>query len=90
MQGGESGAAVVPGNPEESLLRQALRRSDDVSAMPPEKDQALRPDQIRAFEEWIRLGAPWPESTAEFESQKHWAFLPLQESPVPEATPSHA
>lgn len=90
LKGGDSGAAVVPGNPDESLLLRALRRSDDVSAMPPEEDQALRPDQIRAFEEWIRLGAPWPESTPKFESQKHWAFLPLQESPVPEGTPSHS
>ncbi|MEJ7590424.1 MAG: c-type cytochrome domain-containing protein [Planctomycetaceae bacterium] len=41
LEGGESGAAIVPGKPEESLLIKAIQRHEDVSAMPPEKDKAL-------------------------------------------------
>jgi hypothetical protein len=37
IQGGNSGAAVVPGKPEESLLLQAVRHEDGVPKMPPKK-----------------------------------------------------
>ncbi|MDA1230547.1 MAG: DUF1549 domain-containing protein, partial [Planctomycetota bacterium] len=79
MQGGESGAAIVPGKPDESLLVMEIKRQADVSAMPPEKENSLRPDQIVAFETWIRNGAHWPETTKTFEHQRHWAFQPVQE-----------
>ena len=65
LAGGESGAAIVPGKPEESLLIKAIQRHEDVSAMPPEKDKALRPDQVAAFEEWISSGAHWPADAQE-------------------------
>ena len=83
MQGGESGAAIVPGKPEESLLVMVIRRQADVSAMPPEKEKSLRPDQIAAFEKWIRDGAHWPETAKKFEHQLHWAFQPVHEVPPP-------
>ena len=83
MKGGESGPAIVPGKPEESLLIKAIRRHDDVSAMPPAKDKALRADQVAAFEAWIQAGAHWPQSTAKFEVRKHWAFQPVQDPPAP-------
>lgn len=79
MQGGESGAAIVPGKPEESLLLMAIRRQADVSAMPPEKEKSLRPDQISAFETWIKDGAHWPETAKKFEHQQHWAFQPVHD-----------
>src|SRR5262245_47295932 len=37
LKGGESGAAIVPGHPEKSLLIQAVRGSDDLSMPPGEK-----------------------------------------------------
>jgi mono/diheme cytochrome c family protein len=83
MTGGESGPAIVPGKPEESLLIKAIRRHEDVSAMPPAKDKALREDQVVAFEAWIRDGARWPESTAKFEGKKHWAFEPVHDHVAP-------
>lgn len=83
VAGGESGPAIVPGRPEESLLVQALRRDPDVSAMPPEKERALRPDQVADFERWIRDGAPWPEQSARFVGRRHWAFEPLNAPPLP-------
>lgn len=83
LEGGDSGAAIVPGKPEESLLIKAIRREADVSAMPPEKDKALRPDQIADFVVWIKSGAVWPANTAKFESVKHWSFEPIRDTPPP-------
>ncbi len=84
LKGGESGPAIVPGKPEESRLIRAIQRHDDVSAMPPEKDKALRPDQVAAFVAWVKDGAVWPAKTARFEVARHWAFLPVRDVPVPD------
>lgn len=83
LKGGESGPAIVPGNPEESLLIQAIKHEDGVSAMPPEKDKTLRPDQIADFVTWVRAGAAWPEKTAAFEFEQHWAFEPVRDKVPP-------
>ncbi len=78
LKGGASGAAIVPGKPEESLLIRAIQRQEDVSAMPPEKEKALKSSQVADFVAWIKAGAVWPAKTAEFETAKHWAFEPLR------------
>lgn len=83
LKGGESGPAIVPGKPGESRLIRAIERHDDVSAMPPEKEKALRPEQVAAFVSWIKDGAAWPAQTAKFEVARHWAFEPLRDSPLP-------
>lgn len=77
LAGGESGPAIVPGRPESSLLMRAIRRKDDVSAMPPEHAEALKPEQIAAFEMWVRQGAEWPAKSVAFERSGHWAFKPV-------------
>lgn len=85
-KGGDSGSAVVPGKPEESLLYQAVSRGGDIE-MPP--DSPLSEKQIAALRQWIEMGAPWPlesESPKSSESWKsHWAFQPLQQprTPIP-------
>ena len=57
-RGGHSGAAVVPGNVEESLLFQAITGADGVDAMPP---KGRLPDStIADFRRWILMGAPDP------------------------------
>jgi hypothetical protein len=81
LKGGESGPAVVPGAPEQSLLVRAIRRADDVSAMPP--DEALKPADIEAIVAWIKAGAPWPEASPVFERTRHWAFEPLAKGGPP-------
>ena len=83
LKGGDSGAAIVPGTPDESLLMRALRRLPDVSAMPPEKDKALRADQIAEFARWIKMGAPWPAKSPKFRVAKHWAFEAVRDVRVP-------
>ncbi len=61
LRGGRGGAAVVPGDPESSLLILALRYTDDDLAMPP---KGALPDSVVAdFVEWVRRGAPDPRSS---------------------------
>lgn len=57
-KGGESGTAVVPGHPGESLLLTTLRYES--SEMPP--DGRLPDDVINDFESWIQGGAVDPRN----------------------------
>ena len=81
LKGGESGPAVVPGNPAESLLIKAVHY--DEFEMPP-KGQ-LPPESISKLEQWIEKGAPDPRrsdgnsTNREIdiqEGRKFWAFQP--------------
>ena len=63
IAGGKSGPAIVPGNPDESLLIHRVRGDlPDAQSMPP--DGKLTDAQIAALAQWIRDGAVWvtPES----------------------------
>jgi len=86
LHGGESGPAIIPGNAADSLMFKAIKRDDSVSAMPPDKKQTLRPDQVAAFEAWINAGAVWPENTTKFEAMRHWAFEPIYSVDPPVVT----
>jgi hypothetical protein len=57
LKGGESGPAIVRGEPEKSLLILAVRHDGPVS-MPPKK--MLARDEIDDLSAWIKMGAPWP------------------------------
>ena len=81
--GGDSGPAIVPGDPASSILVQAIARHGDVSAMPPEAEKALLPEQVAAFERWISADALWPAAAATFEIEGHWAFAPVTDPPAP-------
>lgn len=90
-KGGDLGPAVVPGNPGESLLVQAITHEGDLDLkMPPERPK-LPDEAIGAIVEWIRMGAPWPEGRPtddpESAARGHWAFRPIErpEVPVPPA-----
>jgi hypothetical protein len=84
LKGGESGPAVKPGDPDGSLLLQALRHSKADLRMPPGKKL---PDHVLSdFAVWIKDGAIWPKSaTAQspFTAEQHWAFLPVKAPTVP-------
>ena len=61
QKGGDSGAAVVPGKADESLLIKAVRYTDDDLAMPPTKKGGKLTDaEIAALEQWVAMGAPDP------------------------------
>lgn len=88
LRGGGSGPAIVPGDPERSLLIKAVRYGDEQLQMPP-KGQRLAAERIAVLEAWIRMGAPDPraEAGATREStgvaSRHWAFQPIQRPPLP-------
>jgi hypothetical protein len=62
LKGGENGAAIVPGDPDRSLLLQAVRQTHPDIKMPPK--EKLAADQIDALAAWIKEGAPWVEPAA--------------------------
>ena len=89
-KGGESGPAIVPGKPEDSLLIKAVRHADKDLKMPP--DERLAPAQVADLIAWIKLGAHDPRTNALLKSasavsletgRKHWAFQPLRPAKLP-------
>ncbi len=85
LRGGDSGPAVVPGKPTESLLLKALRGDDEFAVMPP---KGKLPDGVIAdFEKWIAMGAPDPRdgrptparsAAIDWEqARQFWSFRPL-------------
>src|SRR2546427_12828194 len=61
LKGGESGPAIVPGDPDKSLMIQAIRQT---GALKMPKGGRLKPDEIETLVEWVRAGANWPSSAA--------------------------
>lgn len=61
QKGGATGPAVVPGDPDRSLLIQAVRGTSDELQMPP--DTKLSGQEIADLETWVRLGAPDPRES---------------------------
>src|SRR5215510_1401553 len=59
LKGGDTGPALVPGKPEDSLLIKAIRYTDPDLQMPP-KGRKLSDAQIAVVTEWVKLGAPRP------------------------------
>jgi hypothetical protein len=94
LRGGETGAAIVPGDPEKSLLIKAIRYVSDDLQMPPK--EKLTTQQIADFEAWVRMGAPDDRvevvaasavaKAREFtsEDRKHWAFQKIQQPESPQ------
>jgi cytochrome c551/c552 len=59
-KGGESGPAVVPGKPEQSLLIKAVSHVEKDLQMPPKK--MLPAAEIELLKEWVSRGAPDPRA----------------------------
>ncbi len=96
LQGGESGPAIVPGKPEQSLIVEAINYHG--LEMPPTGKLASR--QIQAISDWITKGAPWPgyeragqdaaklpaeRSRAKFKDDDRalWSIQPIRSPGVP-------
>ena len=88
LKGGDSGAAVVPGKPDESLMMKAISHTDDDLRMPPKEKLSDR--QIADLTRWVSMGAPFPvavaSATARLRDPNHWAFRPPVERAVPQST----
>jgi len=95
LAGGDSGEpAVVPGDPDRSVLVKAINHAGDYQ-MPPKRK--LPEGEIAAIVEWVRDGAPWPAGQsprietkplpAELARQhraSHWAYQPVVRPGRPE------
>ena len=94
--GGDSGPALVPNDPDASLLIKAVRYRDPDFQMPPRKKLASR--DLEILEEWVRTGAPDPrhddpalQSAAPNKSRAlsledaahHWAYRAVESKPEP-------
>lgn len=93
LRGGDSGAAIVPGQPSESLLVKAINYVD--FEMPPKS--RLPEGEVAILTEWVRRGAPWsagkddPALNLKSEAfplaerkAKHWAWKPIAQFAPPQ------
>lgn len=89
LKGGDTGAAIVPGKPKESLLVDAINYGDTYQ-MPPKK--RLAPEQIAVLTKWVEMGAPWPKETTKVDPKKfdliarrssHWCWQPVKPQTPP-------
>jgi cytochrome c553 len=91
LRGGDTGPAIVPLMADESLLVDAIRYGETYQ-MPPKSQ--LPPDEIAILVEWVRIGAPWGQHSADqakadrtFDLKAragHWSFQPLSDVKPPE------
>ena len=91
IKGGDTGAALVPGDPEKSLLVKALRWADKDLRMPPK--QKLPAELIADLEAWVKMGAPAPKTPVAAkrkmgmsveEGRKLWAYQVPHAPAVPD------
>ncbi len=99
LEGGKSGPALKPGQPEQSLLIRAIRHDDAALQMPPK--QKLPAKEIADLTHWVKLGAPWPDASLTAkqpitpdaepaftsEQKSFWAFVPPKKSALPPLNP---
>lgn len=93
LKGGDSGPALVAGQPDKSLLIESIRYKNQDMQMPPKG--ALPSQEVKLLEEWVKMGAPDPREAVAAkghggprtiniaEGTKHWAFAPISKPAVP-------
>ena len=89
ITGGESGAAIVPGKPDESYLIERIRSGD----MPPGDDEAKKvpAKELALLERWVSEGAVTARDEPETitgsyiteEERSFWSFQPVVRPDVP-------
>jgi hypothetical protein len=83
--GGDSGAAITPGDAATSRLIERISAPDLESRMPPE-GMPLSPEEIAKISEWIQAGAAGPPNEQpEPDPRSHWAFQVPRRAPIPAA-----
>ncbi|MCS6977819.1 MAG: PSD1 and planctomycete cytochrome C domain-containing protein [Gemmatales bacterium] len=86
-KGGKSGPAIFPGDPDGSLLIQAVI-GEERSRMPPEGEgKPLTRDEIEILKRWIQQGAKAPPEPTPPDPKSHWAFVRPRPTPLPEPPP---
>ncbi|MFT7639824.1 MAG: hypothetical protein ACI9G1_001562, partial [Pirellulaceae bacterium] len=95
LKGGETGPAIVPSKPDDSLLIRAVEHLGQ-RKMPPK--QKLTEADIARLKKWVAMGAPWPATSPpltagaasiEFKvtptQRDWWSFQPVKDSTPPAA-----
>jgi hypothetical protein len=90
QKGGDTGAAVVPGNVSKSLLITAITYKDADLQMPP-KGEKLSDQEIADLTEWVKMGAPDPREVPKDgklsgltdKARHHWAYQPVTKPAMP-------
>ena len=93
LNGGDAGAALVPGAPDKSRIIEAVRYLNRDLQMPPKG--ALSAEQIQDLEDWVKMGAPDPREASVTasagkrvinmeEGRRFWSFKPLYDPALPE------
>jgi mono/diheme cytochrome c family protein len=100
LEGGKSGAAIVPGRPDESLLIKAVKHADPKLKMPM-GGAKLKDNEIADLRYWIQtMAAFWPAEdskpvapaavktsfTIRPEQRRFWSFQPIRKSAAPKVT----
>lgn len=92
VKGGDGGAAIQPGKPEESLIIEMIEKKE----MPPKEEDPLDSKQIDVLRRWIAAGAPLKgkdeapleatdsENKISDEDRNFWSFRPPVRPVVPE------
>ncbi len=91
IDGGDTGPAIVAGDPDESLMIDAINYGE-VYEMPP--DTKMTDEEIGVLTKWVEMGAPWPkEKTGPakkvevFDLAKrkadHWCWQPAKKTSPP-------
>jgi hypothetical protein len=91
LAGGESGPAIEPGKPDDSLLIEAIRYES--FEMPP--SGPLEEKDVEALVAWVKMGAPWPGDSGEIvhrsqtdpfsaDDRAWWSFQPVTDPQPPE------
>jgi cytochrome c553 len=90
IKGGDSGPALVPGQPDKSRLIQAVRWATKDLQMP--QKAKLADAAISDLAAWVKSGAPWPKDSAarpaapaggadyERARKEHWAWQPVRKA----------
>ena len=92
LKGGDSGPAVVAGDPEKSLLIEAVRYTNVDLQMPPK--HRLKKADIATLEKWVREGALWPDEPVPESAHRRgfdwkqrrnefWCWQPIQPQSPP-------
>jgi cytochrome c553 len=84
LRGGDTGAAIVPGRPDESRLIAAIRHEEESLRMPP-KGGKLTDEVIADFEAWVAMGAPDPRDASASTSKAKARSTPVVDKEVEEA-----
>ncbi len=83
--------AAEPGDPDNSLMIEAVHYTDPTTQMPPAGK--LADEDIAALEQWVAMGLPWPDEAAagqveafdlEARHAAHWCWQPPARTAPPE------